>query len=62
MEKKTEGLTGIDFESKATYGYDDDKYINTKMKTYKDSITTNIYDKTGFEEVPEKKNHMNVYQ
>ena len=46
---------GIDFESKATYDYDDDKYINTKIKTYKDSITTNIYDKTGFEEVPEEK-------
>ena len=44
---------GIDFESKTTY--DDDKYINTKIKTYKDSITTNIYDKTGFEEVPEEK-------
>ena len=46
---------GIDFESKATYGDDDDKYINTKIKTYKDSITTNFYDKTGFKEVPEEK-------
>ena len=36
---------GIDLESKATY---DDKYINTKIKKYKDSITTNVYDKTGF--------------
>ena len=44
---------GIDFESKTTY--DDDKYINTKIKTYKDSITTNIYDETGFKEVPEEK-------
>ena len=35
----------IDFESKATYN---DKYINTKIKTYKDSITTNIYDEAGF--------------
>ena len=43
---------GIDFESKATY---DDKYINTEIKTYKDSITTNFYDKTGFQEVPEEK-------
>ena len=42
---------GIDFESKATY----DKYINTKIKTYKDSIITNFYDKTGFKEVPEEK-------
>ena len=52
---------GIDFESKATY-VDDDKYINTKIKTYKDSIITNFYDKTGFKEVPEKKYHINVYQ
>ena len=43
---------GIDFESKATY---DDKYINAKIKTYKDSITTNIYDETGFKEVLEEK-------
>ena len=43
---------GIDFESKATYN---DKYINTKIKTYKDSISTNFYDKTGFKEVPEEK-------
>ena len=33
--KKNEGLMGVDFESKATYGYDDDKYINTKIKTYR---------------------------
>ena len=32
----------IDFESETTYGEDDDdKYI--KIKTYKDSITTNFY-------------------
>ena len=39
---------GIDFESKVTYN---DKYINTKIKTYRDSITTNFQDKTGFKEV-----------
>ena len=50
--KKIKRLMGIDFESKATY---DDKYINTKIKTYKDSIITNFYDKTGFKEVPEEK-------
>ena len=43
---------GIDFESKATCN---DKYINTKIKTYKESITTNFYDKTGFKEVPKEK-------
>ena len=52
--KKIEGLMGIDFESKTDYG-DDDKYINTKIKIYKDSIITNFYDKTGFKEVPEEK-------
>ena len=43
---------GIDFESKTTY--DDDKFINTKIKTYKNSLTTNFYDKSGFK-VPEEK-------
>ena len=35
----------IDFKTKATYG-DDDKYIKTKIKTYKDNITTNFYNIT----------------
>ena len=52
LRKKIKRLMGIDFESKATY---DDKYINTKIKTYKDSITTNIFDEAGFKEVPEEK-------
>ena len=43
---------GIDFESKATYN---DKYINRKIKTFKNCITKNFYDKWGFEEVPEVK-------
>ena len=50
--KKIKRLMGIDFESKATY---DDKYKNTKIKTYKESIPTNIYNETGFKEVPEEK-------
>ena len=38
----------IHFESKATYGEDDDdKYIKTKIRTYKDSIITNFYNKYG---------------
>ena len=52
IQKKIKRLMGIDFESKATY---DVKYINTKIKTYEDSITTSFYDKTGFKEVPEEK-------
>ena len=37
----------IDFESKITYRDDDDKYIKTKIKTYKDSIIANFYSKIG---------------
>ena len=51
----------IDFESETTYG-DDDKYIKTRIKTYKNSIITTFYNKTGFKEVPEKKYYMNIYQ
>ena len=50
--KKIKRLMGIDFESKATYN---DKYINRKIKTFKNCITKNFYDKWGFEEVPEEK-------
>ena len=53
--KKIKELMGIHFESETTYGDDDDKYINTKIKAYKDSITTNIYDETGFKEMLEGK-------
>ena len=45
----------IDFESKTTYGDDDDKYIKTKIKTYKESITTNFYNKDGSKKIPEEK-------
>ena len=44
----------IDFNTKTTYG-DDDKYIKTKIKTYKDNITTNFYNKIGSKKVPEEK-------
>ena len=44
----------MEFNTKTTYG-DDDKYIKTKIKTYKYSIITNFYDKTSFKEVPEGK-------
>ena len=56
--KKIEELMSIDFESETTYGDDDDddKYIKAKMKTYKDSITTNFYNKIGCKKVPKEKN------
>ena len=52
--KKIEKLMKIDFNTKTTYG-DDDKYIKTKIKTYKDSITTNFYNKKGSKKIPEEK-------
>ena len=45
----------IDFNTKTTYGDDDDKYIKTRVKTYKNSITTNFYNKNGSKKVPEEK-------
>ena len=32
-----------------------DKYIKTRIKTYKDSITTNFYNKNGSKKIPEEK-------
>ena len=53
--KKLEKLMKIDFNIKTTYGDDDDKYIKTKIKTYKDSVTTNFYNKNGSNKIPEEK-------
>ena len=44
----------IDFNTKTTYD-EDDKYIKTKIKTYKNSITTNFYNNNGSEKIPEEK-------
>ena len=49
--KKTEGLIGKNFDSKPFYGNDDNKYIKTKIKTFKDNIITNFHKK----KVPEEK-------
>ena len=35
----------IDFNSKITYGDDDEKYIKTKIKAYADIIITNFHNK-----------------
>ena len=48
--KKIEKLMSIDFDSKPTY----DKYIKTKIETYKDSITTNCYNKKWSKKIPEE--------
>ena len=52
--KKIEKLMKIDFNTKTTYG-DDDKCIKTKIKTYKDNITTNFYNKKGCKKILEEK-------
>ena len=53
--KKNEKLMKIDFNTKTTYGDGDDKYIKTRIKTYKDSITTNFSNKNGSKKIPEEK-------
>ena len=50
--KKIEKLMKIDFNTKTTYGDDDDKYIK---KTYKESLSTNFYNENGSEKIPEEK-------
>ena len=44
----------IDFNTETTYGHDD-KYIKTRMKTNKDSIITNFYNKTGPKKMQDEK-------
>ena len=44
----------IDFNTKTTYG-DNDEYIKTRIKIYKDRKTTNLYNKKGLKKVPEEK-------
>ena len=59
--KKIEKLMKIDFNTKTTYD-DDDKYIKTRIKTYKDSIITSIYNKKESKKYQKKKYHINVYK
>ena len=60
--EKIEKLMKIDFNTKTTYGDGDDKYKKTKVKTYKDNITTSFYNKKGLKKYQKKKYHINVYQ
>ena len=60
--EKNEKLMKIDFDTKTTYGDDDDKYIKTRIKTYKNSITTHFYNKMGPIKYQKKNYHTNVYQ
>ena len=43
--EKIESLMRKKFDSKLFYGNDDNKYIKTKIKTFKDSIITNFHNK-----------------
>ena len=54
MEKKIEKLMKIDFNTKTANG-GDNKYIKTRIKTYKYSITTKFYNKNGSKKIPEEK-------
>ena len=62
MEKKIEKLLKIDFNTKTTYDDSEDKYIKTKIKTYIDNITTNVYNKKGLKKYQKKTYPINVYQ
>ena len=55
IRKKIEKLMKIDFSTKTNYGDDGDKYIKTRIKTYKDSIKADFYDKNGSKKIPEEK-------
>ena len=59
IQTKIEKLMEKDFNIKPTYGDDD---IKTKIKTYEDNITTNLYNKKGLKSYQKKKYHINVYQ
>ena len=53
--EKIESLMRKKFDSKLFYGNDDNKYIKTKIKTFKDSIITNFHDKkVSKERIPYK--------
>ena len=52
---KNEKLMKTDLNTKTTHDDDDDKYIRTKIKTYKDCVTTNFYNKNGSAKIPEEK-------
>ena len=45
ISEKIERIIQINFGSKPFYGNGDNKHIKTKIKTFKDSITTNICNK-----------------
>ena len=59
--KKIEKLMDIDFNTEPSYG-NDNKYIKTKIKAYKNNITTDFIIKKGLNKYQKKKHHINVYK
>ena len=53
--KQKKKFMKIDFNTRPTYGDDDYKYMKARIKTYKDSITTNVYNKNRSKKIPEEK-------
>ena len=53
--KKIEKFMDIDLKTKPTYRDDDNKYIKTKIKSYKNNITTKFYNKKGSKKVSDEK-------
>ena len=56
--EKIERLMGINFDSKPFYGHDDNKYIKTKIKTFKTAALQIFVTKKYLK----KMHHINVYQ
>ena len=52
--QNNEKLMKIDFNNKTIHD-DDVKCMKTKLKTFKDSINTNFYNKNGSKKIPEEK-------
>ena len=58
--KMWQKIERLKFDNDHSFGYDD-KYIKTKIKTYKESIISNFYNKEGSKKLPrEKKNLRNT--
>ena len=52
---RVSSLINVEFDSKHVYG-DNDKYIETKLKSYRDKMNTNFQGK----KVPKKMHHTGV--
>ena len=53
--KKNRRINEHTFWKRNYLWYHDDKYMKIRIKTYKDSIITNFYNKNGSKKIPEEK-------